>query len=68
MYAIVKTGGKQYRVAPGDILKIEKLEGFKNELEETKSELEEAKTNNSKDKDKFEKQIINYVRKNKTNH
>ena len=27
MYAIVKTGGKQYRVAPGDIVKIEKLEG-----------------------------------------
>ena len=27
MYAIVKTGGKQYRVAPGDCIKIEKLEG-----------------------------------------
>lgn len=27
MYAIVKTGGKQYRVAPGDTVKIEKLEG-----------------------------------------
>jgi large subunit ribosomal protein L21 len=27
MYAIVKTGGKQYRVAPGDSLMIEKLEG-----------------------------------------
>ena len=25
MYAIVKTGGKQYKVAPGDILSIEKL-------------------------------------------
>ena len=25
MYAIVKTGGKQYKVAPGDILEIEKL-------------------------------------------
>lgn len=25
MYAIVKTGGKQYRVTPGEILKIEKL-------------------------------------------
>lgn len=25
MYAIVETGGKQYRVAPGDILKVEKL-------------------------------------------
>ncbi len=28
MYAVVKTGGKQYKVAPGDILKVEKLEGI----------------------------------------
>jgi large subunit ribosomal protein L21 len=27
MYAIVKTGGKQYRVAKGDVIEIEKLEG-----------------------------------------
>jgi large subunit ribosomal protein L21 len=26
IYAVVKTGGKQYRVAPGDLLKVEKLE------------------------------------------
>jgi len=26
-YAIVKTGGKQYKVAVGDVLKIEKLDG-----------------------------------------
>jgi large subunit ribosomal protein L21 len=26
-YAIIKTGGKQYRVAPGDVLNIEKLDG-----------------------------------------
>ena len=26
MYAIIETGGKQYRVAPGQILTIEKLE------------------------------------------
>jgi large subunit ribosomal protein L21 len=26
-YAVIKTGGKQYRVAPGDVLAIEKLEG-----------------------------------------
>lgn len=26
MYAIVKTGGKQYKVAPGDIISVEKLE------------------------------------------
>ena len=36
MYAIVKTGGKQYKVAPGDKLNIEKLDaavGDKVELE-----------------------------------
>jgi large subunit ribosomal protein L21 len=27
MYAIVKTGGKQYRVAEGDVLEIEQLAG-----------------------------------------
>ena len=25
MYAIVETGGKQYKVAPGDVIKVEKL-------------------------------------------
>lgn len=36
MYAIVKTGGKQYKVVPGEILSVEKLdveEGKKIELE-----------------------------------
>ena len=28
MYAVVKSGGKQYRVAQGDKLKVEKLEGI----------------------------------------
>jgi large subunit ribosomal protein L21 len=27
MYAIVKTGGKQYRVAIGDVVAVEKIEG-----------------------------------------
>ena len=27
MYAVIKTGGKQYRVAPQDIIEIEKLAG-----------------------------------------
>lgn len=27
MYAVVRTGGKQYRVAPGDTVEVEKLEG-----------------------------------------
>lgn len=27
MYAVVRTGGKQYRVTPGDTIRVEKLEG-----------------------------------------
>lgn len=27
MHAVIKTGGKQYRVAEGDLIKVEKLEG-----------------------------------------
>ncbi|MCJ7747347.1 MAG: 50S ribosomal protein L21, partial [Desulfobacterales bacterium] len=27
MYAVVKTGGKEYRISKGDIIRVEKLEG-----------------------------------------
>ncbi|HXS95892.1 MAG TPA: 50S ribosomal protein L21 [Candidatus Limnocylindrales bacterium] len=27
MHAIIETGGKQYRVAPGDVIRVEKLSG-----------------------------------------
>ena len=27
MYAVVKTGGKQYRVAPNDVIRVERIEG-----------------------------------------
>lgn len=27
MYAVIETGGKQYRVAPGDVIRVEKLPG-----------------------------------------
>jgi len=26
MYAVIRSGGKQYRVAPGDVIRVEKLE------------------------------------------
>ncbi len=29
MYAIIKAGGKQYRVSPGDVVRVEKLAGEK---------------------------------------
>jgi large subunit ribosomal protein L21 len=31
MYAVIRTGGKQYRVAPGDVLRIEKAGAEANE-------------------------------------
>ena len=34
MYAVIKTGGKQYRVAKGDTLRVEKLEGAEGEAVE----------------------------------
>jgi len=33
MYAVIRTGGKQYRVAPGDVLKIEKTTSEKDSIE-----------------------------------
>ena len=27
MYAIIQTGGKQYRISPGDVLRVERLPG-----------------------------------------
>jgi large subunit ribosomal protein L21 len=30
MFAVIQTGGKQYRVSPGETIKIEKLEGEEN--------------------------------------
>ena len=27
MYAVIRSGGKQYRVSPGDLLRVEKLDG-----------------------------------------
>jgi large subunit ribosomal protein L21 len=29
MYAVIQTGGKQYRVTPGELVKVEKLSGNK---------------------------------------
>src|SRR5580658_4125905 len=33
MYAVIRTGGKQYRVAPGDLVKIEKADHKNGALE-----------------------------------
>jgi large subunit ribosomal protein L21 len=33
MYAVIRTGGKQYRVAPGDVLKIESVDSSDHSVE-----------------------------------
>ena|ERR1035437_5385556 len=35
MYTIIRTGGKQYRVAPGDVLRVEKLPQAEGNIEFT---------------------------------
>src|SRR3546814_4266036 len=40
MYAIVKTGGKQYRVAKDDVIRVERLPGEAGRSEEHTSELQ----------------------------
>ncbi len=39
MYAVLRTGGKQYRVAAGDTIKVEKLEGKAGDAVELKDVL-----------------------------
>jgi len=36
MYAVIKTGGKQYKVSPGDMVRVEKLEAKAGETIEFK--------------------------------
>jgi large subunit ribosomal protein L21 len=33
MYAVIRAGGKQYRVAPGDVIRVEKVSGTDGQLE-----------------------------------
>jgi len=33
MYAVIRAGGKQYRVAPGDVIRVEKLDGANGNVE-----------------------------------
>ena len=33
MYAVIRAGGKQYRVAPGDVIRVEKLKGTDSQVE-----------------------------------
>ena len=39
MYAIIRTGGKQFKISPGDTIKVEKITGEKGETVEMKDVL-----------------------------
>ena len=39
MYAIIRTGGKQYKVSPGDTIRVEKMEGKTGDLVEVQDVL-----------------------------
>lgn len=36
MYAVIQTGGKQYKVSPGDMIRVEKLSANKGDIVEIK--------------------------------
>jgi large subunit ribosomal protein L21 len=40
MYAVIETGGKQYRVEPGDVIEIERLDGSPSAASEESSSVE----------------------------
>ncbi len=39
MYAIIRTGGKQFKISPGDTIKVEKISGEKGDTVEMKEVL-----------------------------
>ncbi len=39
MYAVIRAGGKQYRVAPGDVIRVEKLGGGQPQVEFTDADV-----------------------------
>jgi large subunit ribosomal protein L21 len=39
VYAIIRTGGKQFKISPGDIIKVEKISGEKGDTVEMKDVL-----------------------------
>ncbi|MDP3039543.1 MAG: 50S ribosomal protein L21 [Deltaproteobacteria bacterium] len=39
MYAIIRTGGKQYKISPGDTIRVEKMEGKAGDAVELKDVL-----------------------------
>lgn len=84
MFAVVKTGGKQYKVAVDDVLKLEKIEaevgqvidldsillvgGADADLETSQAKLKEAKVKAKVLEQKRDKKVIIFKKKRRKNH
>ncbi len=60
MYAVIKTGGKQYRVEPGTVLKVEKLSANPGDTVEFDAALIRDDSGNIKTEGKVEAEIIEH--------
>ncbi|WP_457622205.1 50S ribosomal protein L21 [Persephonella sp.] len=60
MFAVIETGGKQYRVEPGTVLKVEKLPLDVGETVELNAKLVQDDTGNIKTEGKVEAEVVEH--------
>ncbi|NPA58176.1 MAG: 50S ribosomal protein L21 [Aquificae bacterium] len=60
MYAIINTGGKQYKVEPGSVLKVEKLPADVGETVEFEASLIRDDSGNIKTEGKVEAEVVEH--------
>ncbi|ACO03946.1 MAG TPA: 50S ribosomal protein L21 [Persephonella sp.] len=60
MFAVIKTGGKQYRVEPGMLLKVEKLPADVGETVEIEASLIKDDQGNIKTEGKVEAEVVEH--------
>ena len=60
MYAVIKTGGKQYKVEPGTLLKVEKLSARPGETIEIDAALIKDDNGNIKTEGKVEAEVVEH--------
>ena len=60
MYAVIKTGGKQYKVEPGTVLKVEKLEANEGDIVEIPAVMVKDENGNIKAEGKVKAQVLGH--------
>jgi len=60
MYAVIKTGGKQYRVEPGSVLRVEKLNANEGETIELPALLVRDDNGNIKTEGKVKAEVVKH--------